>query len=273
MNRPKFVFTTRLLFGVALLASMAGFSAAQVNAPPIGIARMADSTVRVLSRLPENVVVDSRSFGLFDAASFSDRAGLVAKNGRIQLVKTDFTVIGEYDAAEPTALLNVDGDASSAMGWLPASQSLLHWAGKSFVLRPVNGLDRSLRVTSIRTHGGDTAQLLLTDSDGAAFEGNVSLQSGELLGLQSLPGVRGPAFWQGSFLLFQDTDGVEAVGPNGAMQKIAVSAKDLCFDHISSASVLLTSRSESRAWVLHLNGEHIQVSEVPGGVAKAQVTK
>jgi hypothetical protein len=115
--------------------------------------------------------------------------------------------------------------------------------------------------------------MLLMNSDGSAFEGTVSLQSGELLSLQSLPGVRGPAFWQGSFLFFQDANGLEAVSPKGAAQKIAVSAKDLSFDHISSTSVLLTSQSENRAWVLHLNGEHIQLSEVPGSVVKAQVTK
>jgi simple sugar transport system permease protein len=108
---------------IALCLIGSAFGMAQVATPPIGIARFSDASVRNIYGLPQNLVVDSNSFGSFDATSFSDQFGLVAANGQIQLVKPDFTVIGEYDSAESRVLANVDAGASSIF-WF---YELHHW--------------------------------------------------------------------------------------------------------------------------------------------------
>ncbi|HZS57217.1 MAG TPA: hypothetical protein VFA65_22635 [Bryobacteraceae bacterium] len=274
MNRSNLVTIMRVSLGAVLLFATEAFSAAQVNAPPIGIARMPDSTVRMLAGLPENIVLDSRTFGSFDAASFSDQAGLVAKNGKILLVKTDFTVVGQCETAEPEPVLNVDGDSTSAIAWLPGSQSILHWNGRSFSSEAVSGLSASLKVSSLRMRGSGAVQLLLTDPDGSVFEAEISLESGNLTSLKSLPGIRGPAFWQGALIVFYGANGLEAVGPTGVAHTIAIGARDLTFDRISSKWVLLTSPSAGRMWALHMNGEDIHLSEVPASAANMrEVTK
>lgn len=265
MKRWNFV-----LSGAALLLLISVFSKAQLKPPPIGIARLSDASVRTLYGLPENLIVDSRSFGSFDAASFSDQAGLLATHGRIQLVNTNFAVLGECETGEPQPLLNVDGSVASAIAWLPASQSLLFWNGTAFVRKEVTGIDRSLQATSVRVQNADTAQLLLTDTNGAVFEASVSLESGNLLSLNSLPGIHGTAFWQGPVILFQDANGLEVTTSNGAMQTIAIPAQDLTFDHVSSTWTLLTSHSASRTWALHVSGNDIHLSEVPAVAMKAQ---
>ncbi len=267
MKHPKFAAAT------ALLLFTAAFSAAQVKSPPIGIARLADASVRTLYGLSDNVIVDTRSAGSFDAASFSDQAGLVASHGRIQLVKTNFALLGEYDSAEPRPLLNVDGGASSAIAWLPGSESLLHWNGESFVLTAVHGLDRSARVTSVRVQGKNIAQLLLAGSSESVSEASVSMESGNLVSLKTVPGVHGAAFfWQGAAILFRDSNGLEAMARDGAIRTIAAIVADVAFDHISSNWVLVTSPSDGRTWALHVEDENIHLCEVPAVVTR-EVTK
>ena len=263
MRRSQFVFTTRVLIPTALALGAGGWIAAQVNAPPIGVARLTDSTVRTLYGLPANVVVDSHVSGRFDAASFSDQAGLVAKNGRIQLVRPNFTVIGEYAATEPRPLLNVDGPAASAVAWLPSTHSLLRWTGTAFDAKVVNGLDAGLRVTSVRLESADLAQFLLTDNDGAAFEANVSTANGDLTSLKTLPGVRGNAFWQNGFVLYQDTAGIHVVAPNGNTRTVMFDAGVVSFDHISTKWVLLTSTSDNHTWAMNVGERNLHLSEVP----------
>lgn len=274
MRRSEFVFTTRVLIPIAVALFAGGWILAQVSAPPIGVARLTDATVRTLYGLPANVVVDSHVSGEFDAASFSDQTGLVAKNGRIQLVKPNFTVIGEYAGTEPRPLLNVDGAAASALAWLPSTHSLLKWTGAAFDAKVVNGLDPGLRVTSLRLQSADLAQFLLTDTYGAAFEANVSTANGDLTSLKALPGVRGSAFWQNGFVLYQDSDGIHVIAPNGNTRTVMFGAGEVSFDHISTKWVLLTSTSDNHTWAMNVSESNLHLSEVPTLAAKPQgVTK
>lgn len=275
MKRPNFALTAGVVCSAVLIVLTAAYSTAQVKPPAIGIARLSDGTVRSLYGLPANVVVDSRSLGSFDAASFSDQAGLVAKGGRIQLVNTIFTALGEYDSDEAQPLLNVDGDASSAIAWLPSSHSILYWNGQGFIAKAVSGLDTSLKTTSVRVARRGTAQLLMTNPQGAVMEASVALESGDVSSVQWLPGIQGEAFWEGSNLFFEDNGGLAVMGSNGATRTVGtVTADGVDFQHISSNWVLVTSRSDSRMWAVHVSGQEIGMSEVPAprmvaqGVAK-----
>jgi hypothetical protein len=275
MKIPNIALSAGLVCAATLIVLTAAFSTAQVKAPPIGIARLADGSVRTLFGLPENVVVDKHNLGSFDAASFSDQAGLVAKGGRIQLVNTIFTALGEYESGEQQPLLNVDGGASSAIAWLPASQSILFWNGESFVAKVVNGLDGSLQATAVRVANGKRTQLLLTNAQGAVFEASIAMETGNVVSLRSLPGITGAAFWQGSNIFFRDANGLAVMSANGAVRTVgAVGTGALAFDHIASNWLLVTSRSENRMWALHVNGDQVAMSEVPvPAVAAPEVTK
>src|SRR5579884_2090045 len=256
MMRSKFFGT------IALALFPSAWAAAQVTTPPVGIGRFSDASVRNVYGLPQNLIVDSNTLGSFDAASFSDHAGLLAANGHIQLVQPDFTVVGEYDSAESNVLLNVDAGPDSAIAWLPASQSLVHWDGTQFIATAVNGLDPSLRATAVRVQHRRKAQLLLVDSGGSVFEAGISLKTGDVLSLRVLPGVYGNAFWQGSDVLFEDASGLERMTSDGSVQTIGATAQDASFSRISSSWILVTSSSQGRTWALHIGGGDVSLSEL-----------
>jgi hypothetical protein len=259
-----------MLLGMAVLLCTAAFCMRQVTTPVIGVARLLDGSLRVIYGLPDNVMIDPHSRGKFDAASFSDEAGLVAKDGSIQLVTTDFRTVAEYQTKEMNPLLNVDGSEQSAVAWLPASQSLLHWNGSAFVLKTVNGLDRGLEATSVRTSNSRTAELLLKDANGAVFHATISLQNGELLFLIVRPGLHAPAFWQGSTILFQDVDGLAAAQQDGSVQSLAANGTGFSFAHISSTWTVVASETPQRMWAVHVAAGAMHISEMPAIPAKAQ---
>lgn len=258
MTRSKFIWVITLFF------LPGAFLRAQVSTPPIGIARFSDASVRNVYGLPQNLIVDSNSFGSFDAASFSDEVGLVAVNGQIQLIKPDFTVIGEYDSADSRILVNVDTGPGSAIAWLPTSQSLVHWNGAEFAVTSVVGLDPSMRVTAVRVQRRGRAQFLLMERDRSVFEASVSLETGNVLSLRVLPGVYGHALWQASSILFEDANGLELMGPDGSVQTLGVTARDVEFARMSSTWILVSSRSQGRIWALHIGSGDISLSELPG---------
>ena len=254
---------SRTLVAILIAFGAAAVTPAQVKPPTLGIARLGDGSVRTLYGLPDNVIVDSHRLGLYEAASFSDQVGLVASAGRIQLVSTTFVALGEYESTELHPLLNADGAASSAIAWLPSSQSLLHWTGSAFAATAVNGIDRSFVATAVRVASSGLAQLLLTDPNSSVFEASVSLETGELVSLKSLAGVTGPALWLGSNILFQDRSSVRVASPDGALRSIAPGGAPFSFDRISSNWTLVTSAANHSMWVLHSSAGPLRLSEVP----------
>ena len=58
----------------------------QVSTPELGVVRYADRTVRPIYGVEANLVVGKQMAQTADAVSFSDFGGLLASNGRIQLV-------------------------------------------------------------------------------------------------------------------------------------------------------------------------------------------
>ena len=255
----------QLLFSALVLS-------AQVNAPKVGFVRYADASVHAVFGLHNDYVVSRKALGSADAVSFSDSGGMIASKGRIQLFGSDSKVIAEYDSGEIAPLLNIDGDLATAIAWLPSQQALLHWNGAAFVLTTFRGVPLS-NVSSVRLTTANTARLLLVESGGAVAAATVSLETGDLLSLNLLGGVAGPAVEQHSFLLFHDQYGLEIQAANGSMQTLPVKAADLRFERMSSDWLHVSSASAGRDWALHFNGTKVEFSELPGAPSVLEAGK
>ena len=253
---------TRVFFSSALPFLLAAWLPAQVNAPKIGVARYSDNSVHAVFGLHEAFVVSAQAIGSAEAISFSDAGGLLANGGHIQLVGPSLTVLAEYESSESRPLLNIDGSLTTAIAWLPAQHALLRWNGNSFLTTEVNSALPG-RVTCVRVHNPNTAQLLLVEAGGVVSEATISLDTGHLIGLGILPGVAAPAFAQHSFTLFHSDRGLEVKSENGAVRTLPISATDLMFERMSSDWVHLSSAATKQNWVLHLNERTLEVSELP----------
>ena len=234
----------------------ATFVVAQLNAPKAGIVRYPDGSVHTVFGLPANYVVDPAHAATADAVSFSDTAGLIARDGRITLVDGTLKTIAEYDSGEAAPLVNVDGDLNSAVAWLPTRHALLRWNGTAFAITEVNGTGGLAKVTSVRLDRPDTAKLLATNPDSSVSEATISLSQGELTTLDILPGVRGPAFRQHSFVVFRDEHGLEIATSTAIVRTLPLPPPeftgDLTFERMSSDSLHLISTGTKQSWVLHL---------------------
>jgi hypothetical protein len=265
MNHSKLVFTRRIvLSAVCLLSCAAAFCAGEVGTPLIGLARFGDGSVRAVYGLPNNLVVDSRTVGHFEAVSFSDAAGLVLTQTRIELVDRHLNVIGAYESNDSRVLLNVDGGRETAIAWLPANHSIVYWNGSGFTNVAVTGIDGGLVATAARKRAGSTAELLLKDAQGAVFKASVSLRSGALISLAAIAGAEGTAFWAGDTILFNSPAGLAFLAPDGSTQNILAKAEELSFQRIASRWIVITSGTSRRSWALNDVSMHISELPIPG---------
>jgi hypothetical protein len=251
-----------VLFSPALPLLLAGWLQAQISAPRIGVVRYSDNSVHAVFGVHDNFVVKSEAIGSAEAISFSDFGGLVATHGHIQLIGPSSEIIAEYDAGESTPLLNVDGDLTTAIAWLPTKRALLHWNQKSFAFTELQE-DLPGRVTSLRAATPITAKLLLAEAGGAVSEVTISLETGSVISLHVLPGVAAPAFAQHSFVLFHSERGLELESGSGALRALPISATDLIFERMSSDWLHLASAATKQNWVVHLNERDLELSELP----------
>jgi|GEM_PF-2493590 len=247
---------------LALAICSAAMLPAQISAPKVGLARYADGTVQAIYGLDANFVIRGQAISPADAISFSDSGGLVSRAGHIQLLGRDASVIAEYDSSEAAPVLNMDGGLTTAIAWLPSRHALLYWNGKSFVVTPLTSAI-SENVTSLRVQGGHSANLLLAGADGNVLEATVSLESGNLISINPLPGVKAPAFQQGSFVVFHDREGLEIQAADGALRTFPLPASDLSIERMSSDWLHLASISMKRDWALHLSGSALNLSQLP----------
>ncbi len=259
---------TRLVFFVCVSICAPACLEAQVNAPKVGVARYSDNSVRAVFGVHDDFVISTQVMGSADAISFSDSGGLLAKNGTIELIGPSSTVIAEYQSGESAPLVNIDGVLTTAIAWLPAHHSLLHWNGKSFVRTEVSS-DLPGPVTSLHLANPSTAQLLVNERVGVVSEATISLETGYLTALNVLPGVVGPAFRQRSFVLFHDQRGLEIVSGSGAARTLPLSATDLTIERMSSDWLHLASAAGKQNWVLHLTSTALELSELPALPARA----
>jgi len=252
----------RIVFPVALLICPAAL-VAQLSVPRIGMARYADHTVRGINGLESNLLVDSQGLSNADVVSFSDLGGLVSTAGRIQLVTIQGVVVGEFTANEASPVLNVDGDLTTAIGWLPSRSLLIYWNGTSFVEVPVNRADLPGEVMSVRAVSSTSASLLANDARGNVFQANVSLPAGNVTAVNMLPGIRGPAFQQAGYIVSPGANGLEIQAVNGSVRSVPLSAPDLKFERMSSEWVHIASPTTHQDWALHLSSRALQLSILP----------
>jgi hypothetical protein len=252
----------RLLW-VAAAACFCAWLQGQIAAPTVGVARYADGTVRRIFGFESNFVTGPFRFPSADAISFSDFGGLISTGGHIQLVAADSSVIGEYDSGEARPLLNVDGKLTSAIAWLPSQQALLHWDGKAFLVVQIADGSISGKVSCVRKSGTDAAKMLVTDARGDVSEMTISLENGNLISIDPLPGVRGAAFRQNSFLIFRDSEGLKIRAADGSARLISFAAEDVAIERMSSEWLHLSSDGANRDWALHLNRTTLDLSELP----------
>jgi hypothetical protein len=261
---------SQIFVSLAISTCLAGCLQAQVSAPELGIVRYADNTVRPIYGVEANLIVGKQLFPFADAVSFSEFGGLVAAKGHIRLISRRGSLIREYYTNERKPLLNVDGALTTAIAYLPSREALLHWSGKSFVLTQLDAGSFPGTPTSVQMHGAHSARLLATTAHGTVSEITISLDTGQLTSVKFLPGIRGPAFLQQSFVLFRDKQGLEIEAPDGNRRTVSVPSRDFTVERMSSDWLHLTSPSTQQSWVLHLNSSALQLSEMPVSKAEAR---
>ncbi len=247
----------------ALPICLAGFLCAQVRAPNVGVVRYADGTVRPIYGIEANFIVGRQMLPIAQAVSFSDFGGLVAANGRIQLVGPRGALVAQYNAHERKPLLNIDQDLTTAIAYLPSREALLHWNGRSFALIELSRGSFPGTVTSVQAMRPHAAKLLTTTRDGNVSELTISLNTGQLTSVRFLPGIQGPAYFHHSFVLFRGKHGLEVEALDGSRRTIALAPKDLTIEHMSSDWLHLTSPTSKQDWALHLNSSALQLSDLP----------
>lgn len=252
----------RIVLSLVLLLLPAAL-VAQLSVPKVGMAHYADHTVRGINGLESNMLVDNQALYSADAVSFSDMGGLISIAGTIQLVTSQGTVAGEYKSNEASPVLNIDGDLTTAIAWLPSRSLLIYWNGKSFVETQANSADLPGEVTSVQLVSAALARLLLSDSQGGVFEASISLPTGNVISASLLPGIQGPAFQQHGFIVFPGPNGLEIQASNGAIRMLPLSAAALTFERMSSDWVHIASPPTHRDWALHLTDKALQLSILP----------
>ncbi|MGI8962619.1 MAG: hypothetical protein ACR2IV_23265 [Bryobacteraceae bacterium] len=248
---------------LAISIWLAGWLNAQVSAPELGVVRYADNSVRPIYGVEANLVVGKQMARTADAVSFSDFGGLVAANGHIQLVNRVGSVLSEYDSKERKPLLNVDGELTTAVAYLPSREAVLHWSGKSFVLTQLGNGSFLGAATSVQMHGAHSVKLLATTRDGNVSEITISLDTGQPGSVKFLPGIQGPAFLHKTFVIFHDKQGLEVEDSDGGRRTVPLSATDLVIERMSSNRLHLSSPGTKQCWVLDMNNTALQLSEMP----------
>lgn len=245
---------------ILLSVLAAGILYAAVSAPQIGVIRCSDGSVRAVYGLAANFILAAKPFATADAVSFSDRAGLMALNGAIELVQPNGAPIGKYESHETKPILNVDGDAGSAIAWLPSQNAVLRWTGSNFRLYPIAPLEG--RVTALRASEPDRAQLLILNGDGSGSRATVTLSTGELLTLDTIPAANGPAFAQQAAIISREQKGLLVETANGLRRSLPVPG-DVVVERMSSEWLHLSSPGTNRNWALRVAGSQVELFLLP----------
>lgn len=237
-----------ILLFVALTTSLE----AQVHSPSAGVIRYGSLPAQGLYGIPGNFVPIKASFGSADAISFSDAGGLIAANGRIELVRADGSPVAVHEYGTVAPLLNIDRDLTSAVAWLPDAQSLLWWDGKRFASVKVVESASYEKISSVALSSSTTARLLVTHPEGTVSAILVSLATGNVISSDLLPGITGPAFQFGSFLLWADEHGLQLQNENGVQHALSAPGSSFTAERMSSHWVHLYFLSDRTDWALHL---------------------
>lgn len=259
-----FAFTLALSCFTTLQIFCGRIAAAhQLSSPRVGVVRYADGGVYLLYGLPGNYVLGPRVLDGADAASFSERGGMVARKGSLTLLGSDFSPIGTFEAGESNPLLGIDGDLSTAIAWLPAAQKLAHWDGQEFASVSVPDLSREGEVSFVSKRDPKTAFLLLHASNGSVSEASISLQTGQVLSVATVAGAQGLSFQHRSSVIFLDhRDLVIATPSNGSTKRFPLDADGLRMEQASSDCLHISSPATRRNWLLYFHNGNFDIAEL-----------
>jgi hypothetical protein len=240
---------------------------AQVGAPNVGSARFA-GRVFAVHGLPDNLLVAKAPWTSAAAMSFSDAGGLLAQNGAIVLLGPDGTSLADYAAADVAPVLNIDGPLTSAVAWLPSKHALLYWDGTAFIVREVNDSSFAGEVTCLQFVSPGAALLLVTHADASVSAVTVSLGSGEVTSIDSLPSAHGRAFVQHSLFLSEDKAGLVIESAGGSRRTLVLAQNplpkgDLTIERMSTDWLHISSASTGRHWALYMNRNDLRLSVLP----------
>ncbi len=243
-----------------LVAGLGVVLSGQVTQPNAGFSRFPDGTVRPVYGLPESLIVGGPMLGSATAASFSEGGGVVATTGQVELLRPDGSSATKYPCTEAHPVVNIDDMPNTAIVWLPSTQTILHVEGGTFVPTTLS-IPLAANVTDIQRNG-HTAQILGVDGR-AVLEWTISLDSGDLISERVLPGITGSAFRFGRFLIYNSREGLQIQNPNGSAISTGINSADCTIERMSKDSVHAACASGTQ-WVLRIQGESVQRSELPG---------
>jgi hypothetical protein len=255
---------------IVLPALAAGVLQAQIQAPKIGTIRCSDGSVHAVYGLAANFIVANQSIASADAVSFSDKAGLIAKNGKIQLFGSGGVRLGEYRSHETSLILNIDDDATSALAWLPSAHAILRWDGTQFRVFPMPAIEG--RVTFIAAGAGDRAQLLILNNDGSTSHAVVTLSTGDLVNSDIVPGVNGSVFAQQGSLIFREGQHLAVETRDGVQHALPVPG-NVVIERMSSEWLHLSSAGKGHQWALHLASQQPELFVLPDARSNGEVAK
>jgi hypothetical protein len=237
---------------------------AQISAPRIGIARYPDGSLHALRGLSANIIVSDLPVEPVDAASFSDRGGIVSHKGVLRLLNSELSTVAEYNAGPGKPLLSINDELTSALAWISSNNTLIHWDGSQFRSVTVTDPDLSGRVTDLQFSRNLEAQLTVVHADKTVSLLNVSLQDGSVLTWQLLPGVRGETFTQGSDFVYTTATELLVDNLRGSRRSLPLPAADLQIERMSNNWFNLYSPSQKQNWALHVTHADVSISQLPG---------
>lgn len=243
---------------------LAAATHAQILEPKVGAVRYSTGGVHNVYGLNSNYIIGPAFMAHADAASFSDKFGLVSSLGMIHFLDSAGHVIFSYAANEPRPVLNVDSTLESAVAWLPLRHRLIHWNGKELVSVEVPG-NLPGAVSSIKLQDANTAALLTVDS-GRVYRVMVSLDSGDLAQMSLEGESLSPAFEKNGYVLFRNESGWELRAPDGSVSALALPSADFQAEEMSTQRLHLISGATNETnqnWVLSLSPLGSELSELP----------
>jgi hypothetical protein len=255
----KFQLSIFLLISSVVCLPLPG----QLSVPQIGTARYPDGSFHTVQGLPANMIVADLPLDSGEAASFSDKGGLISQSGTIRLLGKDFSIMAEYPVGEKP-LLSIDGEPTSALAWLPNTHILLHWNGSRFEAIGVAASDVDGEVTDLQSSGSRQARFIVEHADKSVAAVTVSLRSGNLVSSEPLPGVQGYAFGQGFFVVYASEKELVVDNLRGYRRSVAIPASDFTIERMSDNWLHVYSPSLRQNWALYLTQADLRLSMLPG---------
>jgi hypothetical protein len=258
-----------VLHRVLLSIFAAGLLHAQVHAPQAGVVRCVDGSVHPVYGVPGSFVVGPAWSAGATTISFSDQAGLVASTGAIRLLSASGAETGRYATSEAAPVLSVEGDAQSAIAWLPEQQAIIRWNGTSFDRFALPPGSIAGRVASLSVLKKNEAELLVYEN-GAPTRTTISLgQQSSVRDIETVPGASGPVLAFGSLLLFRDKSGITLESPNGLRRTLPL-PPDVAAERMSSHWLHLQSRAARQDWALRLDAAHPELLLLPSVLTSSE---